>query len=174
MSEPTPDAPAPARPKLSPDEFLARLSALGIPSRTVSHPPVFTVEESKALRGALPGGHVKNLFLRGKKGEMWLLVAEEDRKIDLKALGERLGSRVSFGSPDRLMEFLGVLPGAVTPFAVINDVGRKVKVVLDRGLLAHDPINCHPLTNDRTTVIARADLLRFLEAVGHPPRLMDL
>ena len=159
----------------SPEQLLARLAELGIESRTVSHPPVFTVEEAKALRGELPGGHVKNLFLRNKKGAMWLVVAEEDRPIDLKALGERIGAgRVSFGSPDRLMQYLGVIPGSVTPFGLINDRGHEVQIVLDQALLAHDPINVHPLTNDRTTAISPKGLLTFLEATGHKPQILDL
>lgn len=175
----TPPAPAPATPEASPpatpEQLLARLAELGIPCRTVSHPPVFTVEEAKALRGELPGGHVKNLFLRDKKGAMWLVVAEEDRKIDLKALAERIGAgKVSFASPERLMQYLGVIPGAVTPFGLINDRNREVRVVLDAGLLAHDPVNVHPLTNDRTTAIAPRDLLRFIEACGHKPEVIDL
>ena len=168
------DQPIAAQPT-SPDELLARLLELGLSSRTVSHPPVFTVEQAKALRGELPGGHVKNLFLRNKKGAMWLVVAEEDRQIDLKALGERIGAgRVSFGSPDRLMQYLGVLPGSVTPFGVINDTACEVQVVLDKALLDHDPVNVHPLTNDRTTAISPKDLLTFLDATGHKPQIMDL
>ncbi len=159
----------------TPDALLALLAELGISARTVSHPPVFTVEESKALRGALPGGHVKNLFLRDKKGIPWLVVAEEDRRIDLKALAERLGAgKVSFASPERLMRHLGVLPGSVTPFGLINDKAVEVRVVIDRGLMAHDPINVHPLTNDRTTAISAPDLLRFIEACGHRPQIIDL
>src|SRR5471032_1964486 len=167
MSEPSPSAenPAPGRPPTSPEQLLARLAELGIANRTVSHPPVFTVEEAKALRGELPGGHVKNLFLRNKKGAMWLIVADEDRIIDLKALGERIGAgKVSFGSPERLMQYLGVLPGSVTPLGLINDSGHAVQIVLDKALLAHDPINVHPLTNDRTTAISPKDLLTFIEA----------
>jgi Ala-tRNA(Pro) deacylase len=170
-----PAAAAAVTPPTSPDQLLARLKDLGIQSRTVSHPPVFTVEEAKALRGELPGGHVKNLFLRNKKGAMWLIVAGEDRPIDLRALGEKIGAgRVSFGSPDRLMQYLGVLPGSVTPFGVINDSGHEVQVVLDQALLAHDPINVHPLTNDRTTAISPKDLLTFLDATGHKPQIIDL
>ncbi len=170
-----PASAAPITPPTSPDQLLARLKDLGIESRTVSHPPVFTVDQAKALRGELPGGHVKNLFLRNKKGAMWLIVAEEDRPIDLKALGEKIGAgRVSFGSADRLMQYLGVLPGSVTPFGVINDSGHEVQVVLDQALLAHDPINVHPLTNDRTTAISPKDLLIFLEACGHKPQILDL
>jgi Ala-tRNA(Pro) deacylase len=176
--KPAPDAPAPTPPNappITPEQLLARLAALGIACRTVSHPPVFTVEEAKALRGELPGGHVKNLFLRDKKGAMWLVVAEEDRRLDLKALAARIGAgKVSFASAERLMAHLGVVPGAVTPFGLINDRGREVRVVIDAGLLAHDPVNVHPLTNDRTTAISPRDLLRFIEACGHQAQVMDL
>jgi Ala-tRNA(Pro) deacylase len=165
---------APAAPA-SPDQLFARLEELGIRSKTVRHPPVFTVEEAKALRGDLPGGHIKNLFLRNKKEEMWLVVAAEDRIIDLKRLGERIGAgRLSFGSPERLMKHLGIVPGAVTPFALINDRDRRVKVVIDRALLASDPVNCHPLTNDMTTAISPADLIAFVRACGHEPEVMNL
>ena len=159
----------------TPEALFARLAELGIRTATVRHAAVFTVEEAKARRGALPGAHIKNLFLRNKKGAMWLVVAEEDRAIDLKTLGERIGSgRLSFGSADRLMAHLGVPPGAVTPFAVINDRAGAVRVVIDRGLLDRDPINCHPLRNDMTTAIAAGDLLAFLAACGHAPEIVDL
>src|SRR3954468_15052790 len=118
-----------------PQQLFAKLEALGIAQHTVEHPPVFTVEEAKALRGNLPGHHIKNLFLRNKKEQMWLVVALEDRAIDLKRLGEALGAgRLSFGSPERLQKYLGVEPGSVTPFAVINDTGHQVTLVLDEGL----------------------------------------
>ena len=163
------------RPPASPEALLDRLGALGIAARTVEHAPVFTVEEAKALRGNLPGAHIKNLFLRNKKGAMWLVVCLEDREIDLKRLGEALGAgRFSFGSAERLMAYLGVLPGAVTPFAVINDTGGAVRVVLDRGLLELSPVNCHPLVNHMTTAVSPEDLRRFLEAEGHEPDLLDL
>ena len=159
----------------SPDALLARLAELGIAVSSFSHPPVFTVEEAKALRGELKGGHIKNLFLRNKKGAMWLVTCLEDRAIDLKALGQALGAgRFSFGSAERLMTYLGVLPGAVTPFAVINDTEGKVQVVLDSGVFDCDPVNAHPLVNDRTVAVAPADLVRFLESVGHPPQIFDL
>jgi Ala-tRNA(Pro) deacylase len=164
-----------ARAPLTPDELLRRLEELGIPAKTVGHPAVFTVEESKALRGTLPGAHIKNLFLRNKKGEMWLVVAEEDRRIDLKALGERIGAgRVSFASPERLMASLGVVPGAVTPFGLVNDVEGQVRVVIDKALMEDSLVNCHPLTNDRTTAIAPADLLKFIAACGHQAEVLDL
>ncbi|MCW5772125.1 MAG: prolyl-tRNA synthetase associated domain-containing protein, partial [Rhodospirillaceae bacterium] len=136
----------------------------------------FTVDESKARRGALPGGHAKNLFLKDKKDRMWLVTAEENRAIDLKALAALLGAqgRLSFGSPERLMRHLGVAPGAVTPFALINDAAGAVAFVLDEGLVRHATLNFHPLTNEATTAIARDDFLRFLDAVGHPPRVLAL
>ncbi len=116
----------------------------------------------------------RNLFLRNKKGVMWLVTCQEDREIDLKALGERLGAgRFSFGSAERLMKYLGVLPGAVTPFAVINDRRSQVAVVLDSTLPEQDPVNCHPLVNTMTTALSGYDLVRFLEAEGHPPQLLD-
>lgn len=155
-------------------QLFARLAALGIAQRTVEHPPVFTVEEAKALRGNLPGHHIKNLFLRNKKEEMWLVVALEDRAIDLKRLGEALGAgRLSFGSPDRLRRHLGVEPGSVTPFALVNDETHLVRLALDRGLAEGGPINAHPLVNTMTTAIATADLLRLFEATGHAPRWLD-
>lgn len=159
---------------LDPQQLFARLDALGIAHRTVEHPPVFTVEEAKALRGDLPGHHIKNLFLRNKKEEMWLVVAIEDRAIDLKRLGERLGAgRFSFGSPDRLRRQLGVEPGSVTPLALVNDRDRVVRLALDRGLADGGPINAHPLTNTMTTALSGPDLLRFFAATGHEPRWLD-
>lgn len=159
----------------SPGALLRRLEELGIQSKSVMHPPVFTVEEAKAQRGTLPGAHIKNLFLRNKKGAMWLITCLEDRKIDLKALGKTLGAgRFSFASADRLMTYLGVRPGAVTPFAVINDSDRAVAMVLDKGILGNDPVNAHPLVNDMTTALESADLIRFLEAEGHPPLILDM
>jgi Ala-tRNA(Pro) deacylase len=157
-----------------PQQLFARLDRLGIAHRTVEHPPVYTVEEAKALRGNLPGHHIKNLFLRNKKEEMWLVVALEDRAIDLKRLGEVLGAgRLSFGSADRLKRYLGVEPGSVTPLSLVNDEARAVQLVLDRGVADGGPVNAHPLVNTMTTALAPADLLRFFEATGHTPRWLD-
>ena len=159
---------------LDPQQLFARLDQLGIAHRTVEHQPVFTVEEAKALRGNLPGHHIKNLFLRNKKEEMWLVVALEDRAIDLKRLGEVLGAgRLSFGSADRLKRTLGVEPGSVTPLALVNDESHAVRLVLDRGVADGGPINAHPLVNTMTTALAPADLLRFFAATGHTPRWLD-
>lgn len=159
---------------LSPQQLFDRLHQLGIAHRTVEHPPVFTVEEAKALRGDLPGHHIKNLFLRNKKEEMWLVVALEDRAVDLRRLGERLGAgRLSFGSPDRLKRHLGVEPGSVTPLALINDEPHLVRLALDRALADSGPVNAHPLVNTMTTALAGPDLLRFFEATGHVPLWLD-
>lgn len=179
MAEETEGTNAPAlladgNPATTMEALFQRLEDLGIASETVAHPPLYTVEESKALRGSLPGHHVKNLFLRNKKGAMWLVTCLEDREVDLKALGAVLNAgRFSFGSGERLMQYLGVRPGAVTPLAVINDKQAKVTMVLDSALSDGQPVNAHPLVNDRTTTIGGRDLLRFLEAEGHAPRLLD-
>jgi Ala-tRNA(Pro) deacylase len=154
---------------------MARLDELDIQTVTHRHAPMFTVEESRALRGDLPGGHCKTLFLRDKKRNPWLVVALEDRKVDLKALTKAIGAdRLSFGSPDLLMEVLGVIPGAVTPFALINDGEARVKLVLDKGMLDLNPLNYHPLHNEATTAIAPGDLLRFVRAMGFDPLILDL
>ncbi len=158
---------------LTADQLFAYLDTLGIAHPTVTHEPLFTVEQSQVLRGQIAGGHTKNLFLRDKKKNVFLVVAEEDARVDLKALHHQLGAngRFSFGAPDLLMELLGVIPGAVTPFGVINDPSGRVTVVLDTSLMEHDIINCHPLVNHMTTSVKRDDLVKFLEATGHKPRI---
>ena len=159
-------------PPLTPDQLFARFDALGIAHQTHTHPPVFTVEEAKALRGTLPGGHCKSLFLKDKKGGLWLVVALEECRVDLKRLADALGApRFSFGTAELLHEVLGVRPGSVTPFAAVNDAERRVTIVLQQAMLDHDPLNYHPLENDRTTAVAPGDLVRFLEACGHAPRV---
>lgn len=159
---------------MTPEELFQRLDGLGIVHNTVDHPPLFTVQQSRELRGELPGAHVKNLFLRNKKGKMWLVTCLEDRKIDLKLLRQELGtSSLSFCSPEMLMQYLGVVPGAVSPFGVANDRDSKVQVVLDSALLEIDPLNFHPLDNRRTTAVCAQDLVRFLDSTGHTPMFMD-
>lgn len=156
-------------------DLIARLEVLGISHRTFRHPRVFTVEESKALRGELPGAHCKSLFLKDRRDGLWLAVMLEHRRIDLKKLSDHLAApRFSFGSAELLYEVLGVMPGSVTPFAVINDRVRRVRVVLDEDMLQIDPLNYHPLTNEATTAIAPRDLLRFLADCGHTPRILHL
>lgn len=156
-------------------ELLARLDALGIRHQTHRHPPVFTVAEAQAQRGALPGGHCKCLFLTDRRGGLWLIVMLEHRRLDLKKLSERLAApRLSFGSPALLEEALGVAPGSVTPFAAIDDPAGRVTIVLDAEMLDCDPLNYHPLHNAATTSIAPSDLVRFLQHCGHAPRILHL
>jgi Ala-tRNA(Pro) deacylase len=157
----------------TPDQLFAALDALGIAHKTVKHPPLFTVEQSRALRGQIPGGHTKNLFLRDKKYELYLVAALEDADIDLKGLHRQLGAtgRFSFGSSDLLREVWGVEPGAVTPFGAVNDRQGRVTVVLDAAMMEHATLNYHPLVNTMTTSIRREDLVKFLDATGHSPRI---
>jgi len=158
---------------LSPDELFAYLDGLGIAHPTVSHPAVFTVEEARTLRGEVAGAHTKNLFLRDKKGTLFLVVALEDAAIELKSLHRRLGAsgRFSFGSAELMRETLGIEPGSVTPFAAINDEAGCVTVVLDAAMMAHEALNFHPLVNTGTTTISRAGLIKFLQSTGHLPRI---
>src|SRR6478609_4356832 len=160
----------------TPDQLFAELDALGIKHTTVKHPPLFTVEQSQSLRGAIPGAHTKNLFLRDKKYAIYLVVALEDANIDLKGLHRRLGAngRFSFGSSDLMREVLGVEPGAVTPFGAINDTEGRVTVVLDAPMMEHETLNYHPLVNTMTTSVNRGDLVKFLESTGHTPRIERL
>lgn len=150
-------------------ELYAFLADHGISVSTVRHPPLFTVADSQALRGEIPGGHTKNLFLKDKKDNFFLVTVGEEAEVDLKQIHHLIGAagRVSFGKPEMLMELLGVIPGAVTVFGLINDTAGRVKVFLDQELMSHEVINGHPLTNEATTTIAAADLVRFVEATGH-------
>lgn len=142
---------------------------------THDHPAVFTVEQSRKLRGNLAGGHCKNLFLKDKKGQLWLLVALEDAPVDLKELRRAIGSgHLSFGNAKLLTEVLGVDAGAVTPFAVINDTEGRVNVVLQRAMLKHLLLNYHPLVNTATTTIRSQDLLKFISACGHNVQIVSL
>jgi Ala-tRNA(Pro) deacylase len=160
----------------TPEDLFAFLDRLGIAHSTVTHAPLFTVEQSRALRGSIPGAHTKNLFLKDKKGTLVLLTALEDSVIELKSLHRRLGARgrFSFGSAELLRAALGIEPGAVTPFAAMNDAERCVSVILDADLLRHEVLNAHPLRNTMTTTITARDLLRFLDATGHAPRILEL
>ena len=160
----------------SPDDLIAYLAALGIATETVEHPPLFTVEDSRALRGEIPGGHTKNLFVKDKKGRLFLLVLGEETVVDLKRVHEKIGAqgRVSFGSAELLEEVWGVRPGAVTPFGAINDKDGRVSVVLDEAMMRHERLNFHPLVNTRTTGLASADLVKFLRATGHEPLVEPL
>ncbi len=157
------------------EQLFEHLADLGIKTSTIEHPPAFTVDDSKAFRGELPGAHCKNLFLKDKKGNIWLVVSLEDRAIDMKDLRHRIGSNhLSFGKPELLMEILGIVPGSVTPFALINDVDRRVNVVLDAAMMAHATLNYHPLVNNATTAIAPDDLVAFIRYCGHEPAIVEL
>ncbi|MBB3313479.1 Ala-tRNA(Pro) deacylase [Rhizobium sp. BK196] len=157
-------------------DLLAFLDGIGIAHSTKDHAPVFTVAESVALRDEIPGGHTKNLFVKDKKDRYFLLTVEENALVDLKQVHTLIGAsgRVSFGRPEKLMEYLGVIPGAVTALGAINDTGNNVTFVLDADLMRDDVINCHPLSNDATTSIASADLIRFMEATGHKPLVLKV
>jgi len=160
----------------TPGELFAFLDGLGIETTTVTHPPLFTVEDSRALRGDLPGGHTKNLFLKDKKGRLFLVTCDESRTVNLKALEKAIGAaRVSFGKPELLQEVLGITPGAVTTFSLINDRGEtpRVTFAIDESLLKHDLIHCHPLHNEATTAICPEDLMRFVTACGHETIRVD-
>ena len=164
-----------SQPKTAEDLFNF-LDGLGIEHKTKNHAPVFTVAESVALRDEMPGGHTKNLFVKDKKDNYFLLTVEEHATVDLKTVHQVIGaaSKVSFGKPEKLMEYLGVIPGSVTVFGAINDTGHNVTFVLDKDLMEHDIINGHPLSNDATTSIGRDDLLRFLDATGHTPLVLKV
>ena len=157
-------------------DFYRFLDGLGISHSTKTHAPVFTVAESVSLRDEIPGGHTKNLFVKDKKDRYFVLTVEENATVDLKTVHKVIGaaSRVSFGRPEKLMEYLGVVPGAVTAFGIINDKDRNVRIVLDEDLMRETIVNCHPLTNDATTSIASGDLLRFIEATGHEPLVLKV
>ncbi|MCB1461124.1 MAG: prolyl-tRNA synthetase associated domain-containing protein [Nitratireductor sp.] len=160
----------------TPEELFALLDKLGIKTATISHEAVFTVAESDKLHREVEGGHTKNLFVKDKKDNYFLIVAEASAQIPINRVHPLIGakSRVSFANAERLMEFLGVEPGSVTAFAPMNDHGNRVKVIIDAPLLRHDAINCHPLKNTMTTTISRQDLLNFLEHVAHVPEIVDL
>ena len=160
----------------TPQELFEMLKSLGIETTTYEHEAVFTVAESEKIKQDIPGGHTKNLFLKDKKGNYFLITAESHADIALNTVHGLIGARgrVSFGKPDALMEHLGVLPGSVTAFAPMNDQDGKVSMIIDQPLLENDLINCHPLTNEMTTTISREDLLRFLSHVGHEPQIIKL
>ena len=160
----------------SSEDLLAYLAGLSIETATVDHPPLFTVEDSQALRGDVPGGHTKNLFVKDKKGRLFLLVLGEETAVDLKRMHEKIGAqgRVSFSSAQLLEEVWGVAPGAVTPFGAINDSSGRVTVVLDAAMMRQERLNFHPLVNTRTTGLTSADLVKFLRATGHEPLIAAL
>jgi Ala-tRNA(Pro) deacylase len=156
-------------------DLLARLDAIGVAHATTDHEAVFTVEESRALHASIPGLHSKNLFFKDAGDRLWLVTAEADRRIDLKTLHHRIGAkRLSFGKPDLLMEVLGVVPGSVTPFALLNDTARRVTFFLDADLARSTQLNFHPLENTATTTVSADGLRSFLRSTGHDLHVVDL
>ncbi|QUD86388.1 prolyl-tRNA synthetase associated domain-containing protein [Phenylobacterium montanum] len=161
-------------PTTTPQDLFAFFDAHGVDHVTLEHEAVFTVEEGPELKARLKGGHTKNLFLKDAKGRLWLISALADSVIDLKTLHKTIGSaRLSFGNAELMQETLGVTPGSVTAFALINDPEHKVTFVLDAGLLQHDLVNFHPLVNTATTAVSKAGFLAFLKAVGVEPIVVD-
>ncbi len=157
------------------EDLAQRLETLGVKFEIVEHPPLFTVEDSKKLRGEIPGAHTKNLFLKDKKDALWLVVTLEDTKIEMKNLHKVIGSaRLSFGKPELLMEILGVPPGSVTPFSLINDDKNRVNVVLDEEMMESEILNYHPLTNQATMSLSNGDLLAFVHSCGHEPQIVNV
>jgi Ala-tRNA(Pro) deacylase len=157
------------------EALFKRLEHLGIKTQTIEHPPAYSVKDAKMYRGELFGAHFKNLFLKDKKGQLWLVVCLEDRELNMKALKDSIGSaHLSFGKPDLLMETLGVAPGSVSPFSLINDSELRVQVVLDQEMMAFDYLNFHPLENTATTQISRGALLKFIKFCGHRMDLVIL
>jgi Ala-tRNA(Pro) deacylase len=155
------------------DALFERFKTLGIETRTLEHEPVFTVEQAKHVHDDMPGGHCKNLFCKDEKGVLWLIVLLEDAVINLKATPVKIGSkRLTFGKPELLMEVLGVEPGSVTPFGLINDTTNRTNVILDEAMMRETLLNYHPLKNDATTSITPADLMTFIKSCGHTPRIV--
>ncbi len=161
---------------LTPEELLIQLEESGYQTQTVQHPPLFTVDDSRKLRGTISGRHTKNLFLKDKKDNFFLVTVGEDRAVDLKQLHKLIGgaSRLSFGKPEKLMEYLGVIPGAVTAFSVVNDIHGMVQAIFDEELMAHEQINAHPLSNEATTTIRTKDLIEFMAMTNHRPAIISV
>jgi|TARA_R110002072_G_scaffold203274_1_gene361269 Ala-tRNA(Pro) deacylase len=159
----------------TPEDLLARLDALGIIHETYHHVPVFTVEEAQEHTGHIPGGHCKNLFLKDRNGDLYLVVCLQETAVDLKAFRPLVGAKnLSFGKPDLLYDTLGVEPGSVTPFALINDTEQAVRVVLEEKMMTCEHLNYHPLINSMTTRITPVALDAFIRACGHQPRVLEL
>lgn len=160
----------------TPEDLFKYIESLGIQTSTVTHRAVFTVAEGEDVKATIPGAHSKNLFVKDKKGRLFLITAKDYTQINLKKTHETIGAsgRLSFCSEDQMKEYLGVLPGSVTPLAIVNDTGKKVTMILDAKLMEHEHINCHPLINTMTTTLSRSDLLHFLSATGHEPQIVEL
>lgn len=158
----------------APAQLFAFLDHLGIEHSTIAHPPIFTVEEGRDWHDKIPGLHCKNLFLKDRKDKIWLAVMPGDKRADLNRLEKRVGAaRLSFGKPALLLEVLGLTPGSVTPFGLINDTAKRVTVIVDDDLPKSEWLNCHPLHNAASTTLRSADLLRFIRALGYDPTIAD-
>ncbi len=156
-------------------ELFALLSNIGIEYTNHGHPPVFTVEEAAQHQDGIEGAHSKNLFFKDKKKKLFLVVTLADKPIKIKEVAKKIGgNNMSFAKPDLLMEVLGMIPGAVTPFAAVNIKGHEVKIVLDEELMTHDRLNFHPLENTATTTVRSQDLVKFLEHCGQSPEIIQL
>lgn len=163
------------KPVETPEPLKQKLDVLEIKVKTVAHAPLFTVEDGADIRGYFRGGHTKNLFLKDKKSQLWLVVAEQHTQVDMNWLQKRLAAgRLSFGKPDLMLDVLGVTPGSVTPFSLMNDTDCRVIPVIDKKLLDDfDVLNFHPLSNDKTTEITPQDLLKFIDSCGHKTVIVD-
>ena len=158
----------------TPEDLFAYLDTLGIAHTTHWHEAVFTVDQGKELKAAMPGGHTKNLFLKDKDGAIVLIAAEAHSELKLNKLHRLIGTkRLSFGPPEPMEELLGVTPGSVTAFALMNDKAGRVRFLVDAALMAHDPVNFHPLTNTGTTAISREGFEAFVRATGHGFEVID-
>ena len=158
----------------APEDLFAYLDRLGIEHTTMTHPPIFTVEEGRAWHDTIPGLHCKNLFLKDRRDKIWLAVMPGEKRADLNRLEKRVhAARLSFGKPDLLLEVLGLTPGSVTPFGLINDRARLVTVVVDEDVLKSEWVNFHPLHNAASTTLRSADLVRFMRALEYDPVFAD-
>jgi Ala-tRNA(Pro) deacylase len=159
---------------VTPEQLFAFFDRLGIAHETITHPPIFTVEEGRDWHDKIPGLHCKNLFIKDKKDKLWLVVMPGDKRANLGNLEKRLGAaRFSFGKPELLMEVLGITPGSVTPFALMNDTQKRVTVILDKDLVASELVNFHPLYNAASTTIRSIDLIKFIKTLGYDPLIAD-
>jgi len=160
-------------PAIDKDVF-AKLTALGIPFSTVEHKAVFTVEEGRDMIGKIPGLFCKNLFLKDKKDKLWLVVMPAEKRANLNRLEKSIGSaRLSFGKPELLLDVLGITPGSVSPFALLNDFSRRVTVVLDKDMMEVPLATYHPLRNTASTSLKPSDLLKFIKSLSYAPRIVD-
>ncbi|NTU76744.1 MAG: prolyl-tRNA synthetase associated domain-containing protein [Alphaproteobacteria bacterium] len=159
---------------VSPEYLFSYLDRLGIAHSTVEHPPMFTVHDGKAWLDKIPGAHCKNLFLKDKNDKIWLAVMPAAKRADIGKLQKRIGSaRLSFGKPELLREVLGIAPGSVTPFALLNDTDRRVAVILDSDMVNNETVNYHPLRNNASTTLKMVDFLKFIRALNYEPFIVD-